>query len=351
MTRARPSISPIMLGAQTQGPRSCRSAILPGAGCAKFIDLAAAQKLTQTRAETLALPRSRWQPAQDGRAPPKDPPPDGVTRSRRAKAPQTCYILKGNPMLTRRAFTASAVAFGLSACAKPPSAPATRAATENYPKRRRCRHSMARSRTSPIPFRRLPTAHCRRNTGASPVPNPWPNEPSGTIIVDPDAGNLHVVQDRDIALRYGVSVWCRRVLHGPAWRDCNSAAEWPRWKVPAAMIARQPELARFSVANGGMDPGPDNPMGCAGVIILFQDGVDTAFIAFMAAPEARDIGARRVVWVYPTCSTQDVDRPAIDKGRFTGPRSSVLTSLAPQDLGAVFSDANQARVQHGRRAR
>jgi len=61
-------------GAQTQGPRSCRSAILPGAGCAKFIDLAAAQKLTQTRAETLALPRSRWQPAQDGRAPPKAPP-------------------------------------------------------------------------------------------------------------------------------------------------------------------------------------------------------------------------------------------------------------------------------------
>ena len=42
------------------------------------------------------------------------------------------------------------------------------------------------------------------------------------------------------------------------------------------MIARRPELEPFSVANGGMDPGPDNPLG-ARALYLFQNGEDTLY--------------------------------------------------------------------------
>lgn len=42
------------------------------------------------------------------------------------------------------------------------------------------------------------------------------------------------------------------------------------------MIARKPELEPYSVANGGMKPGPGNPMG-ARALYLFQDGIDTLY--------------------------------------------------------------------------
>ena len=42
------------------------------------------------------------------------------------------------------------------------------------------------------------------------------------------------------------------------------------------MIARKPELERYSVENGGMEPGLGNPMG-AGALFLFRNGVDTLY--------------------------------------------------------------------------
>ena len=42
------------------------------------------------------------------------------------------------------------------------------------------------------------------------------------------------------------------------------------------MIARRPELEPYSVANGGMAPGPGNPLG-ARALYLFQNGEDTLY--------------------------------------------------------------------------
>jgi lipoprotein-anchoring transpeptidase ErfK/SrfK len=42
------------------------------------------------------------------------------------------------------------------------------------------------------------------------------------------------------------------------------------------MVARRPELEPYSVANGGMDPGPGHPLG-ARALYLFQNGVDTLY--------------------------------------------------------------------------
>ena len=76
-------------------------------------------------------------------------------------------------------------------------------------------------------------------------------------------------------MRFGVSVGAA----GFAWSGTarlQFQRKWPRWKVPAEMVARQPELEPYSVANGGMDPGPDNPLGSR-ALYLFQNGVDTLY--------------------------------------------------------------------------
>jgi lipoprotein-anchoring transpeptidase ErfK/SrfK len=52
--------------------------------------------------------------------------------------------------------------------------------------------------------------------------------------------------------------------------------EWPRWTPPNSTVARQPELRPYSIANGGMDPGPTNPLGARAHYIL-QGNVDTLY--------------------------------------------------------------------------
>tara|TARA_B100001115_G_scaffold173137_1_gene156987 strand:- start:1118 stop:1390 length:273 start_codon:yes stop_codon:yes gene_type:complete len=54
------------------------------------------------------------------------------------------------------------------------------------------------------------------------------------------------------------------------------------------MIARQPELEKYSAANGGMDPGLNNPLG-ARALYIFQDGVDTLY-RIHGSPEYWTIG-------------------------------------------------------------
>ena len=52
--------------------------------------------------------------------------------------------------------------------------------------------------------------------------------------------------------------------------------------------ARQPELAPYSAANGGMPPGLDNPLG-ARALYIFQDGADTLYRVH-GSPEWWSIG-------------------------------------------------------------
>jgi lipoprotein-anchoring transpeptidase ErfK/SrfK len=107
------------------------------------------------------------------------------------------------------------------------------------------------------------------------VANLWPQHPRGTIVVDPDAAMLYFVESPEAATRYGVSVGAA----GYAWNGTarlQFRRKWPVWKVPATMIARKPELAPYSVAKGGMPPGPGNPMG-ARALYLFQNGIDTLY--------------------------------------------------------------------------
>ena len=118
------------------------------------------------------------------------------------------------------------------------------------------------------------------------VPNTT-GEPGGTIVIDPGAKYLYLNRSATESLRYGVGVgrqgfgWSGRAIVG-------LKRAWPNWTPPDEMIARQPELARFSAENGGQAPGLSNPLG-ARALYLFQDGVDTLY-RIHGNPEAASIG-------------------------------------------------------------
>ena len=100
-------------------------------------------------------------------------------------------------------------------------------------------------------------------------------EPAGTVVVDVPSRFLYVTEPGGTAMRYGVGLG----RAGFSWEGegvIQWRQKWPRWKPPAEMIARQPELEKFSVENGGQEPGPENALG-ARALYIFQNGEDTLY--------------------------------------------------------------------------
>jgi lipoprotein-anchoring transpeptidase ErfK/SrfK len=101
------------------------------------------------------------------------------------------------------------------------------------------------------------------------------SEKPGTLIVDTPAKYLYHVKAGGRATRYGIGVgregfeWSGRAV--VAYRR-----KWPRWTPPDSMIQRQPELAPYSAANGGMAPGIRNPLG-ARALYIHENGRDTLY--------------------------------------------------------------------------
>ncbi|WP_246273051.1 L,D-transpeptidase [Oricola thermophila] len=113
------------------------------------------------------------------------------------------------------------------------------------------------------------------------------SERVGTIIVDTNKFFLHLVQENGKAMRYGVGLG----RAGFSWKGRAKIAykrAWPKWTPPDEMIARQPELEKWSVRNGGMPPGPLNPLG-ARALYIFQNGRDTLYRVH-GSPEYWSIG-------------------------------------------------------------
>ena len=112
-------------------------------------------------------------------------------------------------------------------------------------------------------------------------------ERPGTVVVDTSSHFLYLVRENRRAMRYGVGLgragfeWSGRAII--QWKRT-----WPTWTPPAEMIARQPELEKYSAENGGMPPGLDNPLG-ARALYIFQDGEDTLY-RLHGSPEWYSIG-------------------------------------------------------------
>lgn len=176
-------------------------------------------------------------------------------------------------MISRRFFVAAASAAALSACVRPDTV--SRAAPPAPPPFPPLPARYGAVLDEPYPVPAIPEGVVDPRLWRQEVENPFPDEPEGTIIVDPDAAYLHLVQPGGRALRYGVGVGAA----GFAWSgvaQMRYRRKWPVWKAPDSMIARRPEFAPYSVANGGMPPGPGNPLG-ARALYLFQNGQDTLY--------------------------------------------------------------------------
>jgi lipoprotein-anchoring transpeptidase ErfK/SrfK len=132
-----------------------------------------------------------------------------------------------------------------------------------------------------IPYQQMDAKYYRQRV-ADPT-----GESAGTVVVDTPGRFLYLVEEGGTAMRYGVGIG----RQGFAWQGEGTIhwrQHWPRWKPPTEMIARQPELERYSVANGGMDPGVMNPLG-ARALYIFKDRQDTLY-RLHGSPEWQSIG-------------------------------------------------------------
>jgi lipoprotein-anchoring transpeptidase ErfK/SrfK len=232
-------------------------------------------------------------------------------------------------MLNRRNFMAGGAFAALSACARPAADPVTEAVPPE-PSVPALPDFYGAITDEPFPIPAVEEGVLDPKYWRQEVPNLWPGKARGTIVVDPDSAMLYFIETPETATRYGVSV-------GAAGFDWEGTARlqfwrsWPRWKVPEAMIARRPELAPYSVANGGMDPGPDNPMG-ARALYLFQNGVDTLYRVHGDAV-ARELGRA----VSSGCIRMlDQDVIHLNDRAVHGADVIVLPSMRPKGLGPLY---------------
>jgi len=118
------------------------------------------------------------------------------------------------------------------------------------------------------------------------VDNPTGEKP-GTIIVDTSNFYLYLVEKDGTAMRYGVGLG----RAGFEWSGRARVAykkKWPTWTPPDTMIKREPHLEKYSVRNGGMPPGLQNPLG-ARALYIFQGSKDTLY-RLHGSPQVSSIG-------------------------------------------------------------
>ncbi|WP_157015047.1 L,D-transpeptidase [Mesorhizobium xinjiangense] len=121
----------------------------------------------------------------------------------------------------------------------------------------------------PVPVQKIEEQFLRQI-----VTDPTGERP-GSVVVDTSNHYLYLVRESGQAIRYGVGLgragfeWSGRALI--QWKR-----PWPTWTPPDEMIARSPDLEKYSVRNGGMAPGLKNPLG-ARALYIFQDGKDTLY--------------------------------------------------------------------------
>ena len=94
-------------------------------------------------------------------------------------------------------------------------------------------------------------------------------EQPGTIVIRKGEKALYLVTRQGQALRYQISVG----REGFGWTGVvkvGAKTEWPEWRPPREMRARQPDLPEMVPA------GPYNPLG-ARALYLLRDGRDTLY--------------------------------------------------------------------------
>ncbi len=114
--------------------------------------------------------------------------------------------------------------------------------------------------------------------------------PVGTIIIDTAERHLYLIESETRALRYGIGVG----RDGFAWAGLvpiTRKVEWPEWRPPPDLLAREPYLPRV------MAGGPGNPLGARAMDL---GNTSTAF----TAPTRRKRSASSWSWAASAWSTR-----------------------------------------------
>ena len=98
-------------------------------------------------------------------------------------------------------------------------------------------------------------------------------EKPGSIVINVPQRRLYLVQEGGRALRYGVGVGRSEALNFRGSAVIGRKEKWPRWTPTASMISAIP---RYRAYAGGMEGGPDNPLGPR-ALYLYRGGRDTYF--------------------------------------------------------------------------
>ena len=184
------------------------------------------------------------------------------------------------PDLSRRALITTLAAAPLAACvpAGRGSGPARTAATPAPAEPSFFAPDIyAAVNTEPFPVSAVPLGEIEPQFRRRVVEAPAGQAP-GTVVVDPKARYLYLVESTGRAIRYGVGVG----REGFAWSGSaviHDKRAWPDWYPPKEMFLRQPELRKqmTELQSGiGMKGGPGNPLG-ARALYLWQGNKDTLF--------------------------------------------------------------------------
>lgn len=124
-------------------------------------------------------------------------------------------------------------------------------------KRQKSLSSSHRSATQPVRTQQSPQRQIASQFLPTVVDYQTKHKP-GTVIIDTSARHLYLVEPNGRARRYGVGVG----KQGFSWSGTERItrkAEWPAWRPPAQMIAREKRKGRHLPKF--MPGGPNNPLG------------------------------------------------------------------------------------------
>jgi len=170
----------------------------------------------------------------------------------------------GTGMMDRRHFlqgVAGFTALGVAGCSALPEGADPSLATTAYAPSPNEKFRVIKANMDVIP-REFHRRVVRYNTPEKP----------GTIIVDTANRHLFLVEENNVAIRYGIGVG-REGFEWNGRAKVRRKAKWPRWTPPAEMVAREPRLRPY---RGGMPGGYKNPLG-ARALYLFQGNRDTLY--------------------------------------------------------------------------
>lgn len=165
-----------------------------------------------------------------------------------------------------------ACALGLAACG--PSAPPVQApppANNFVPDIYQARVDRGPN-GEPLEIPAIKPAYLRDRNVRTRVPYNGPEAP-GTVVVDPYARFLYLVEDGGMATRVGIAVGRAGVGYAGT-ATIKRKAQWPSWTPTANMVATEPEL--YAQFRNGVPGGTSNPLGSR-ALYLYEGNRDTYY--------------------------------------------------------------------------